>query len=382
MLKIVQITTDNRAQLRDYGKHRPYFGTAPEALLQGFEMLLDEVEVHVISVTRRALPAPDKLATNIWFHEPLIPSWGMGRSLFLGAVTAIRKLIKEIQPDIVHGQGTERECALAAVFSGFPNVLTIHGNMRVHAKRGENKGKPYYRLAAALESIALCRTDGVVSISNYTDELVKPLAARTWLLPNAADSRYFAASHAPANPPTILFVGGLDERKNPIGFIKACGKLISDSGWRLRLCGTGDPASPYLKELNELAAKNHWLELAGWKSREDLLTEMVLASILVLPTLEDNCPMVVLEAMAVGLPVIASKVGGVPDLITEGKTGMMFDPQDPDTMRMVTAAMIECPNLRTRLGNAVKAEALKRFHPKVVAESHLKIYRDILLGRG
>lgn len=377
-MKVVQITTDNRVHFHDYQKTVPYFGTAPEALLHGFSNIPDEIEVHVISVTRKKMEVPAKLASNIHFHQPLVPSWGMGRSLFAGAVHAIRKVIREIQPDIVHGQGTERECALAAVFSGFPNVLTLHGNMRVHAKRGENRGKSYYRLAAFLEGIALRKTDGVVSISTYTDELVRPLAKQTWLLPNAADSRYFEANHNPTQPPVALFVGGLDERKNPVGFIKACAPLFAQNGWRFRLCGTGAKNSPYLAELEALAAQHSWVELAGWKSREELLTEMEHASILELPTLEDNCPMVVLEAMAVGLPVIASKVGGVPDLITEGKTGMMFDPSSPDSMQTVTAAMIGDSGLRVRIGQTAKQEAMERFHPKVVAEAHLKIYREVL----
>ena len=377
-MKIVQITTDNRTHFGDYGKVTPYFGTAPDALLQGFASLKDETEIHVISVSREKMITQHQLAPNIWFHQPVIPSWGMGRSLFAGAVMAVRKLLREIQPDIVHGQGTERECALAAVFSGYPNVLTLHGNMRVHAKRGENKGKAYYRLAAFLEGIALRRTDGVVSISSYTDEMVKPLAKRTWLLPNAAESGYFEATHHPTEPPTVLFVGGLDERKNPIGFIKACALLFKESGWKFRLCGTGAKGSAYLSELEALAAQHPWIELAGWKSREELLVEMERASLLVLPTFEDNCPMVVLESMAVGLPVIASKVGGVPDLITEGKTGMMFDPTDPESMKSVTAKMIGSPEFRAQIGQAAKNEALLRFHPKVVAEAHLEIYREVL----
>jgi glycosyltransferase involved in cell wall biosynthesis len=253
--------------------------------------------------------------------------------------------------------------------------------MRVHAKRGENKGKAYYRLAAFLEGIALRRTDGVVSISSYTDELVKPLTKKTWLLPNAADSKYFGATYKPTDPLTVLFVGGLDERKNPVGFIKACAPLFEGSGWRFRLCGTGAEGSSYLAELESLAANHPWIELAGWKSREELLVEMEKASLLVLPTFEDNCPMVVLEAMAVGLPVIASKVGGVPDLITDGETGMMFDPNAPENMKAVTGKMMADADLRTRIGQAGKSEALQRFHPQVVAQEHLRIYREVLNGR-
>jgi glycosyltransferase involved in cell wall biosynthesis len=380
-LKIVQITTDSRVHYGEYVRDEPYFGTAPAALLQGFRSMPEEVDVHVISVSRRQMATPAKLAPNIHFHQPLVSQWGMGRSLFAGAILAVRKSIREINPDIVHGQGTERECALAAAFSGYPNVLTLHGNMRVHAKRGENKGKPYYRLAAFLEGIALRKTDGVVSISTYTDKLVKPLARKTWLLPNAADSRYFEAIHKPSEPLTVLFVGGLDERKNPVGFINACAPLFEGSGWKFRLCGTGAKGSAYLAELEALAAKHPWIELAGWKSREDLLAEMEAASLLVLPTFEDNCPMVVLEAMAVGLPVIASRVGGVPDLITDGKTGIMFDPSSPENIREVTGRLMNDPDLRARVGKAGKTEALERFHPKVVAQEHLRIYREVLQER-
>ncbi len=377
-MKIVLTTTDNRLHFGDWCAPEPYFGTAPEALLQGFCGLPDQVEVHVVSVSRRRMATPAKLKANIHFHQPLVSPWGMGRSLFVGAILAARKTIREISPDIVHGQGTERECALAAVFSGFPNVLTLHGNMRVHAKRGENKGKPYYRLAAFLEGIALRKTDGVVSISTYTDELVKPLVKQSWLLPNAADSRYFEATHKPTEPPTVLFVGALDERKNPVGFIKACAPLFEGNGWRFRLCGTGAKGSAYLAELEALASKHTWIELAGWKSREDLLAEMERASLLVLPTFEDNCPMVVLEAMAVGLAVIASRVGGVPDLITDGKTGMMFDPSSPEDIKEVTGKMMADPDHRARVGQTGKAEALERFHPKVVALEHIRIYREVL----
>ena len=377
-MKIALITTDNREHFGDFEKPEPYFGTAPEGLLQGFAALAEDIEVHVVSVTRRGMNAPAKLATNIHFHQPFIHSWGMGRTLFSGAVLAVRKIVREISPDIVHGQGTERECALSAVFSGYPNVLTLHGNMRVHAKRGENKGKPYYRLAAFLEGIALRKTDGVVSISTYTDELVKPLAKRTWLLPNAADSRYVEATHRPTQPPTILFVGGLDERKNPVGFIKACAPLFEGTDWKFRLCGTGAQGSLYLSELEALAAKHPWIDLAGWKSREELLTEMERASLLVLPTFEDNCPMVVLEAMAVGLPVIASRVGGIPDLITDGETGLMFNPLNPSSMRGATERILSDAGLRNRLGEAAKREARERFHPEVIARAHLDIYREVL----
>src|SRR5579863_10325241 len=132
-MKIAILTTDNREVFRDYSAPIPYFGTAPEALLQGFARI-PEAEIHVISGTRQPMKSPEKLAPNIWFHSLFVPRPGWTPTLFQGCVRAARLKIKEIKPDIVHGQGTERDCALSAVFSGLPNVLTIHGNMRLIAR--------------------------------------------------------------------------------------------------------------------------------------------------------------------------------------------------------------------------------------------------------
>ena len=77
-MKIVQIATDNREASREYTKTAPYFGTAPEALFEGFSML-PEFEVHVISCTQRPMKAPEKLSQNTWFHLLHVPKIGWMR---------------------------------------------------------------------------------------------------------------------------------------------------------------------------------------------------------------------------------------------------------------------------------------------------------------
>jgi hypothetical protein len=75
-MKIAFLTTDNREQLSDYKNPHPHFGTAPAALIDGFAMLPNEVEVHVISCARQKMHAPEKLAPNIYFHQPFVPPLG------------------------------------------------------------------------------------------------------------------------------------------------------------------------------------------------------------------------------------------------------------------------------------------------------------------
>jgi len=128
MLKIAFLTTDNREHDQNYSASVPYFGTAPAALLEGFSHL-SRLEVHVISCAKKLMSSPKKIASNIWFHSLHVPKFGWLRTGYSGCIFAVRKKLKEIQPDIVHGQGTERDCGISAVFSGYPNIITIHGNM-------------------------------------------------------------------------------------------------------------------------------------------------------------------------------------------------------------------------------------------------------------
>ncbi|PAW67977.1 MAG: hypothetical protein B9S30_06535 [Verrucomicrobiia bacterium Tous-C5FEB] len=375
-MKIVQLTTDNRNQDKRYDLGTPYFGTAPTGLLDGFTGM-PGVEVHVISCASQKTASPEKLAPNIWFHQPYVRRLGWGRSLFAGCVLATRKLLKDIKPDIVHGQGTERDCAMAAVLSGYPNVLTIHGNMRVHAKRGEHSREPYYKLAAALESYCLRRTDGVVAISNYTRELVEPITRRTWLLPNAVDKRFFDVEPKPLEIPRILFVGSLGHRKNPLGLLEACLPFLQAGQCTISFAGEGAP-SDYTTSFLNLVSSTPGVEMLGFISRENLAAEFGKSTLLVLPTFEDNCPMVVLEAMAAGLPVAASRVGGIPDLITHEKDGLMFDPNNPADVRACIERLVKEPETRARLSAAGRITAQERFHPKIIAAAHLEIYREVL----
>jgi len=152
-MRIALLTSDGREVLKDYGTPAPHFGTAVEALMQGFAPM-PEVEVHVVSCVRAKVPAPPKLAPNMFFHSLCVPKIGWMRTGYQGCIRAVRRKLRELQPDLVHGQGTERDCAISAVFSGFPNVVTIHGNMNAIAALHRSPFGSFYWLAARLEDFA------------------------------------------------------------------------------------------------------------------------------------------------------------------------------------------------------------------------------------
>src|ERR1700682_4730772 len=202
----------------------PYFGTAPEALLQGFSTM-PEVEVHVVSCTQRPMHSPAKLANNIWFHSLVVPKIGWMRTGYQGCIRATRKFLRPLRPEGVHGQGTERESAISAVFSGFPNVIPIHGNMRLIARINGARPFSFEWLAARLESFTIPRSGGAVCITHYTQNVVKALARKTWVVPNAVDASFFEVERKPDPIPLLLCVGTICHRKNQNAFIRALDPL-------------------------------------------------------------------------------------------------------------------------------------------------------------
>jgi len=374
-LTVVLLTTDNRWVHRDYLNPVPHFGPAPAALIEGFTNL-PGIRVHIVSSTNRLMTSPEKLADNIWFHSQYVSRMGWMRTGFMGCIRATRKTLRRIHPDIVHGQGTESDCAMSAVFSHFPNLLTVHGNMRRIAKV---ESHPYNWLAGRLERFVLPRSLGVVCLTTHTERQVGTLAKRTWIVPNAVDPSFFEIDSQPdPGIQLILCVATISALKNQIGLIRSLDGLGDKRKLEIIFLGGGEPSSPYCLEFRRMVESRPWCRYEGYADREQLKRYLRTATLFVLPSLEENCPMVILEAMAAGVPVLAARVGGVPDLFEEGKTGFFCDPLQENSMRAAVQTALSDSAVLRQIATRAKQEARERFHPKVIARKHLHIYRQVL----
>ncbi|MDX2079438.1 MAG: glycosyltransferase family 4 protein [Terrimicrobiaceae bacterium] len=381
------LVSDNREIERKYSLSQPYFGTAPTGLFSGFAALLPkhpDLEVHVISCTQVPMESPEKLAANICFHSLHVPKWGWLKTGYFGCVQAIRRRLAEIGPDIVHAQGTERECAVGAALSPYPRVLTIHGNLRLI--RRVLRPKPWSALAlqAHLEGLVVPRFDGVVCITRYTESAVCREVPRTWVVPNAVDPDFLSLGDErqgrPAEAsgvPVVLVVAHVDARKNQNDFLRSLDALAARLRFRIKFFGHNS-GGEYGAEFERLVAERPWSEFGGMVSRQALREEFRAASVVALPTHEDNCPMVVLEAQAAGVPVMASNVGGVPDLVENGVTGLLTTPTEPASMAGALERLLTDPSLVSHLTTNARRQARERFAPAVIAQRHLDIYRELL----
>ena len=379
MLRLALLTTDNREDRRDYAPSRPWFGTAVQALLDGFASMPEEVEVHVISCSRRHLESPVRLAGNVQFHSIYVPPWAWLKAAYITNILAVRNCLSEIRPDLVHGQGTERDCALTAAFSGYPNVITIHGNMRRLARISHAPLWSFAGISAVLENIALRWCGGVVCLSSHSHDLAAPLARRKWLVPNAVDSSFFSVARNPsALPPVILIVADLLPNKNILHFLESIAPFRESYPFTVRLIGKAQQDSPYVRAIQAFADEHSWCGIEPFADRERIRAAMASATLLALPSIEENLPMVILEAMAAGLPVAASCVGGIPDLITDRSTGMLFNPGCPISICDAIRQLLDHPAEREQMAAAARKKVLQNHHPAVVAHAHLKIYRSML----
>lgn len=377
-MRIVLLTNDNREIQKKYHLAQPAFGPAPEALIEGFKLLDEEVEVHIVScLQRRPQHSPAKLGKNIFFHPLHVPNIGWLRTGYQGCVRAVRRKLREIHPDIVHGQGTERDCAVCAVLSGYPNVLTIHGHMSRIAELTHAKPLTYYWLAEKLERFCLRKTGGVVCLTGYTKQKVAPYARKTWTVPNAVHPSFFDVARSPADPPRVLCVANVHLWKNQTGLIEAMEPLQADHDFALIFVGSGTSSDPYFRKFSRMIGCRPWCQYLGSLQRDDLRNQMSHAALGILPSFEDNCPMVVIEAAAAALPFAAAKVGGVSDLIEDGISGLLFNASDKVEMKSVVARMLLDRAGAEKMGQKARTISMQRFSPMAIARQHLGIYREM-----
>lgn len=379
---IAQITTDNREPFREYHKPVPWFGAAPEALLQGFALLPD-IKVHVISCAQKPMvSSPEKLADNIWFHSLVVPKTGWLRTGYQGCVRAIRHKIREIAPDMVHGQGTERECSLGAIFSGRPNVVTIHGNMAELARMFRARPGSYGWLAARLENFTLRRTAGVFCNSAYTERLVLPRARRAWRVANPLRNAFFETpvEAAPASRPCVLLnIGVVSPRKRQLELLDVA-QTLRKRGVRceFHFIGRADPSDPYAAAFLERVKsmeETGFIRFLGGMPVEKLIHHFDTADGIVHFPNEEAFGLTVAEGLARNLKLFGAGLGGILD-IAEGVQGAeLFEENDWEGLTTAIARWVTSGHPRPAGTAAIMKE---RYHPQVVAGRHLKIYREVL----
>ena len=379
-MRIALLTTDSREHYKDYNRPEPFFGAAPEAPLTGFKQLRD-VEVHVISCLQRQVFSPERLGPNIWYYGLHVPKSGWLRTGYQGCIRAVRRKLRSLNPDIVHGQGTERDCAVSAVFSGTPNVITIHGNMAQLARLSRARLGSYDWFAAHFENFVLPRTAGVFCNSEYTENLVRPRAAQTWRVPNAIREEFFSPSISgpPSDKAILLNVGVISPRKRQIQLLELIRELHEqDLPVHMRFIGYAENADPYAREFMEqvkVASSKGYASYLGLLPVPELIRCFDEAHGLVHFPFEEAFGLVIPEALARNLRLFASAVGGIVDIAFDVADSHLFGVDDWGGLKEGLRMWIDQGFPRPKAARDIMSS---RYSPRIIAESHCRIYREVL----
>jgi glycosyltransferase involved in cell wall biosynthesis len=292
----------------------------------------------------------------------------------------IRSLLRQINPDIVHFNGF----TFLAANREQPSILTIHGIAEEDARWDDRWGilrQPRRLLLKLTEGYARRRISHVILISEYTKRFLPTNSniQKTWLIENPIAESYFHVERA-LEPGRIFCCARIRPLKNTLGLIKAFALLVRQfPDARLRIAGT--PEANYLDickrqvETDNLQDKVDFLENL---SIDEVQIELSKANCLVVPSFQENAPLTIAEAMAVGVPVVAPNVGGVPEMIEDGKTGLLIDPHDPKSISDAVSKILSNGMLAHSMGQSAKETAGRRFTASLAGEKTLRAYREVL----
>jgi glycosyltransferase involved in cell wall biosynthesis len=357
--------------------------TATAALLEGLADYQDEFDFHVVSLPHGIQADRVERRGGFCFHFLCVPSQPWLRPRFPLRVIRAHRELRRLGPHLVHCQDSTH-LAVAAALGGHNRVFTVHG-VRRHEAAKRSGWEFWSTHADAVFERGVHRSfDAFICISGYASRVVGQ-GPQTFAISNAVRSLFFEARREGPLPekPRLLFVGVLAPLKRPLDLLLAHRDLY---GRHLDLetifCGAVEDAG-YAAQMQRMA--RHWriegVHFMGCVSQNDLAELLGGTTALVLPSAQENAPMVIAEAMAAGVPVVATRIGGVPDLVDDGQTGLLYEAGNVRELTHCLEQLLASPSLQRQLGRRARQVAQATFSPDRVAEATVAVYRQLLNDR-
>lgn len=325
---------------------------------------------------RKRIQRPD--VQVIALHKPEGKAWATYLKLW--------RVLRQIRPDIVHTRN------LAALEGQVPAYLAGIGG-RVHSEHGWDVGdlngsnrkhrllrrliRPFVQYYIALSQ----------DIERYLRDSIGVSSKRLAQIYNGVDDSRFTpqgeVAVAPWNADEVFVfgtVGRVQAVKDQLTLVRAFVVLLErfpQARARLRLLIVGDgPLSGLLRQEVEQAGLTDLVWLPG--SRDDIPALMRVMDVFVLPSLSEGISNTILEAMACGLPVIASRVGGNPELIDADHTGALVPVADVGQLADTMARYWQAPSLATQQGQLARKTIENRFSMQRMVDQYVAVYRKVL----
>jgi len=289
-------------------------------------------------------------------------------SLFLSTlVTVVTKRVSVVNAHWIIPQGFV--AVLVKYLTGTKVIVTVHGS-DIFALKGKTMSK--------IKRFVLKRADAVIVNSSATLSACKEVYAKGnyHVIPVGVDTERFQPRPKQQglikkfglNDFTVLYVGRLSDEKGVIYLLRALKKLQDkEVAFKALIVGDGWMR----KELEKYAEENNLVDnviFTGWVKAEDMAGYFNTADVFVGPSLREAQGLVFAEALFTGLPVIATTVGGIPDIVIEGKTGFLVSPKSDEEIYAKLLKLHDDSALREKLGENGKRHVRDKFSWQSVEE--------------
>lgn len=337
------------------------------------------VVCHIFSMHTKAVSF--QVSPNIWLHT-------LKRSMtyFLWPIWASNKLTRlvcQVDPDVVHLHcSTLPYIHTALKLAKDVSVLcTIHGDVVEEAKY-----KPFVQrlwgtyFSGYLMERALDEFETIIVCSEAMKKRFETLRnGKIYVMYNGVDIDHYSASLNISRDKFsyILFIGALTKQKGIYVLLEALPIIYERVGHLpLYLAGCGPEETNLRKEVRKRGL-DPWVKFLGYVSGPKKIRVIQDASMVVVPSFYESFPLVILEVMACGLPVVASNVGGIPEIITHGKNGYLFNAGESTQLADYVAKLAINPSTRIYLGEEARKRA-DEFTWSNAALQISRIYEDCI----
>ena len=291
----------------------------------------------------------------------------------------ILKFVQKLNPDIVHAHDTY---GMMVKGLNLPRVFTVHGFIygdTLFSSKGFKKTRSH--IWKYFETRAWAEQPNVISISPYVRERLSAFSkAQIFDIDNPINDKFFELKRK-VNGNRIFSAAAICPRKNPLALVKAVAILLNNGiQVDLHLAGKitdttyGEQLADYITSHN---LSDH-VKILGPVSQDSILTELAEASIFALVSYEENSPMGIEEAMAVGVPVVTSNCCGMPYMVRHNESGFLVNPDSCEDIASSFKMILEDAGLANSMSDKSREIALDRFHSKKVAGRTVMVYKEIL----
>jgi len=309
------------------------------------------------------------------------------------AYDAIRKLHPRIKFDVVHdNQGLGYGLALVKRHK-LPLVATIHHPMAldrdsdfVQARNRIEKLRRwwFYSVYVPMQSFVGRRADRVITVSECSAREIERLmgisSSRIRVVYNGIDTDvFFNQDGLPKKSNSLIFVGNTEDRKKGIIYLLQAIKILEkECPVKLTIIDGGAPEAQYVPALMRQINLNGQVSFARRLSGDDLVRWYSAADIAVVPSMFEGFGFPAAEAMACGIPVIAFSAGALPELVDDGKTGILVPPADVPKLAAAIKKLVENKELRCEMGKQARNRVLCKFNWQQAAKQILDVYQEVL----